>query len=123
MDNKNYITGNTNPKLTFTSQTRIHSIIFEMDYKRKEALVNTMNIASESPVELVILLKKISKELKEKNIDRIIQQVSNNEWLELKKQGIFKYINKNTYFNFINVYTETEMFPEAVMKGLGFVDI
>ena len=82
-----------------------------------------MDINLDSPVELAILLKKISKELKEKKINRIIQQVSANEWPELKKQGIFKHINENTRFNFINIYTETEIFPEAVMKGLGYVDL
>ena len=120
---KHYISGTENPKLTYTSQIGTHSIILEIDTKRREALVNTMDIKLESPVELTLLLKKISCDLKEKKIDRIIQQVSENEWIELKRQGIFKYINENTRFKFINIYSETELFPEAVMKGIGFVDI
>jgi hypothetical protein len=120
-DNRKYY--NVYPQLTFTSITGIHNIIFEVDYKRKEVLLNTMDIKPDSPVELALLLKRISKELKEKKIDRVIQQIKKNEWDELKKQNFFKYINENERFNFINIYTETELFPEAVMKGLGFVDI
>lgn len=115
-----FITGDINPKLTFTSQTGIHTLIFELDEKRNEALINTMDIKFESPVELVILLKNISKELKEKNIVRIIQQVNKNEWFYLKQHNIFKFINENDRFDFVNIYCDTELFAEAVMKGLGY---
>lgn len=112
---------NIYPKLTFTSVTGLHRIIFEVDYKRKEALINRIDIKFEYPVGLAVLLKKISKELKEKNIERIIQQINKNDWKVLQKQNIFKYINEKA--TFINIYSETEQFPEAFMKGLGFVDI
>lgn len=127
MNNENdiynqYVSGYTYPKLTFTSQLGYHTLIFEIDEKRNEALVNTMDIKLESPVDLAILLKTISKELKEKNIFRIVQQVDKTEWVYLKQQDIFKYINENDRFDFVNIYCDIDLFAEAVMKGLGFVD-
>lgn len=112
-----------NNKLTFVSNTGIHKLIFELDISRQEALLDTIDIKYEAPVELALLLKDIGKQLKEKKIERIIQQINNNDWVYLKQQGYFRYESTNKLYNYINISCETDRFAEAVMKGLGFVDL
>lgn len=112
------------PTIEYASLTNKHKIIFKVDYKRHEALIDTMDIKNDSPVELAILLINICKDMKEKKIERIIQQIYEDDWKNiLERDGIFKLINKNNQYNFVNVYVEIEKFPQGVMKALGFDDI
>ena len=118
------VTGDSNPKLEFKSTTGTHSIVVELDTGRHEALINTMNIQPGSPVELALLLKHMSDELKKIHIHYIIQQIGKQEWEGfLKAKRIFEFVNENKRYGFVNVRCRTEIFPESVMKGLGFVEL
>lgn len=109
---------------TFYSISKIHSIVVEIDLERHEVLINTMNIKSEAPTELVILLKKMVFELKKLNIAYVVQQVTRVDWITIIKPfGLFKFINENKEKDFVTIRCNIDRFPEAVMKALGFNDI
>jgi hypothetical protein len=109
---------------TFKSAQEIHKISVEIDMMHKEALVCCMEIEHSSPVELAILLKDISCQLKKVNIETIIQQVLPGDWETiLKPLNIFNLVNMNTKYNFYNIRCSIDKFPEGIMKSLGFVDI
>jgi len=105
--------------MTFNSLTNKHKIIVEiMDYS---ALINTMEITFEEPVELSILLTDMCKKLKENNIKLVIQQVDENDWYNiLKPLGYFEFVNQNEEFKYINVSVLIDVFPIAVMTSLGY---
>jgi hypothetical protein len=109
--------------LTFYSSLKNHFIKVEMDISRKEILINTLNISTHSPSELALMLKHIVFELKNKDIEFVIQQVTKSDWETiLKPLNIFTYINENTKYDYISIKCPIDKFPEAVMKGLGFRD-
>lgn len=111
-------------KMTFTSVMKAHNIAMELDLNRHEALINDMKIQSYAPVELTVLLKNIVMELKKLNIHYIIQQVTKSDWINiLRPYRLFTFVNENKTYGYLNVKCKIDNFPEAVMKGLGFVDI
>jgi hypothetical protein len=107
----------------FESAQKLHRISIELDVDRKEALISCMKIEHSSPVELVILLKDISTQLKKVNIESIIQQVLPDDWETiLKPLNIFNIVNTNPKYNFYNVRCSVDKFPEGIMKSFGFID-
>jgi hypothetical protein len=106
--------------ITFNSILKNHSIIVELDMKRKQALINTMNIGDPSTItEFAVLLKKMSSYLKEtNNITTIVQQISKDDWINiiepLKK---FELIEDNN--EFITAICPIYNFPETVLKAIG----
>jgi hypothetical protein len=111
------------PMAIFTSSLKNHTIKVEIDVSNREILINTMTIENHSPVELVIMLKKMVTEMKKINIAFVIQQVNKDDWFNiLRDQNIFTFVNENEKYGFINIKCPIDKFPEAVMKSLGFED-
>jgi hypothetical protein len=110
------------PELSFSSVTKSHTISVELDISRHEALISDFKILdSGSPVELALMLKNMTYELKKLNIDTIIQQVTKEDWNGiLKKLDNFILVNENEQYQYLNVKCEIEKFPEGVMRSLGF---
>lgn len=104
--------------LNFESESNVHKIIVECDYYEKNALINTMVIADESPVELVLLLKSMCKKLKEIGIENIIQHLTAEDWDLLENMNVFEFVTKSKYDKII-VKCNVDIFPESVMKALG----
>lgn len=115
------ITNPSDNSLTFMSPQKLHSIQFEMDLDKSEALICDLKIQHHSPVELTFLLKFASQYLKDMKVDTVYQQVNPVDWYgNLSKGGVFKLVNKNEEHNFINIICDIGELPIAIMKGLGF---
>lgn len=107
--------------MKYYSQLKTHRITVELDLSRHEALIFDMDIQSFAPVELAIMMKNMVTELKKMNINYIIQQVTKSDWTNILEQhGLFKFVNENETYGYLNVKCQIDNFPEAVMKGLGF---
>ena len=102
--------------MSFNSLTNKHKMILEID--GSTALINTLDITYEEPIELSIFLKDVSKKLQENNIKIIIQQVTENDWEHiLEPLGYFEYVNKNEEFKYVNISVLVETFPVAIMAS------
>lgn len=109
------------PLMTFHSTLRSHTIAIELDIGHKQALVNTMDIKHDSPIELTLLLKRIENELIKVNVTTIVQQVTSDDWkVILKPLKIWKIIAENNDMDFMTIACRVDMFAEAVMNALGF---
>lgn len=113
------------PIMTITSVLKKHSIAFELDTPRYQALINDLNIQYSAPVDLVTMLKKCEFELSKLGIKTIIQQVNNDDWNNyLKDGGVFNFIHKveNKDSVIATISCDINMLSIGIMKGLGFDD-
>jgi len=105
--------------MKYTSIRGFHSFNIEIDISNKNSLLSVEKITLSEPVELALLLKKISCDLIKLGIQEIILQIYEYDWEEVFKHiEEFKYINKNEEHNFINISVSTEYFADAYMNAL-----
>lgn len=113
------------PIMTITSILKKHSITFEIDAPRQQALINDLNIQYSAPVDLTTMLKKCEFELSKIGIKMIVQQVNIDDWNNyLKDGGVFNliHITDNGGIKFAVVSCDISMLSIGIMKGLGFDD-
>lgn len=111
------------PLMTVTSILKKHSIMFELDAQRHQALINNLNIEYAAPVDLVAMLKKCEFELSKIGIKTIIQHVTIDDWNNiLKGGGTFNLEHISNEQNYAAVSCDIDMLSIAIMKGLGFED-
>ena len=115
---------NTNkilPLIQIWSIQKTHSIKFEFDVVRREALINELLIKNEHPAELILMLNYVSEYLSVYNILFVYQQIEKNDWEQcLSKLNIFEKINYNEKYEFYNVRSKTNELTNDIMKALGF---
>ncbi len=104
----------------YSSSTNEQNIEFELHRDSKEALMCGINIDYDSPVELALMIKSACLDLQEHDIIKVIQQVSPEDWEQLKKNNLFQFINSNEIYNYVNIGCDIDKFHIAFMNGLGF---
>jgi len=98
-----------------------NSFQFELDIKRKEALVSNIEIDGDQQVDLALTIRNACRELEDKyQISNIIQQIQSADLEEIKKIKYFRIVNYNNRYDFYNVICDVKDFPIAFMEGLGF---
>ena len=55
----------------FDSNAKVHKIVVECDFIENNALINTMIVKNNLPIDLVLLLKRMTFELSKLNINTI----------------------------------------------------
>jgi len=105
--------------IKYKSIMNSHEINIELDILNNNALFSIEKITLSEPVELVLLLKRITFELKQMNIFTIILQVSQNDWKEVFENiKEFQYVNTNDKYNYINISANIDVFADAYINAL-----
>ena len=102
--------------INYKSVLGSHEIIIELDILNSNALFSIEKITLSEPVELTLLLKKITYDLKQINICSIILQVSNDDWKEVFENiKDFKFVNTNEIYNFVNISIDIDVFADYLL--------
>jgi len=105
--------------INYKSVLGSHEIIIELDILNSNALFSIEKITLSEPVELTLLLKKITYNLKQINICSIILQVTNDDWKEVFENiKDFKFVNTNEIYNFVNISIDIDVFADGYMNAL-----
>ena len=104
----------------FNSNAGVHKIVVECDFVENNALINTMIVKNELPIDLVLLLKRMTYELLKLGINTIVQHLNMSDWDYIEPLNVFEYVECSIYGKVI-VKCDISKFAESVMKALGFI--